>query len=155
MKHTKIIRVQTGNRVAEFCNASAAQRYRRKWGGTILAANEPAAISGAGSQSQSPIVNPFTASLLGLPFNATRTEYEAAWQANGGQSATLNTAAVRDALIALAMREQNFARARAADYVRQRCPNLFNDTLAKASGVNERLACNEVLAIGPVLKFRL
>jgi hypothetical protein len=172
MKKSEIYRVQLPNRIEEFCNASAARRYAASHGGTILAANEPAAIGGLGSQSQSPIVNPYTASLLGLPFNATTSEYETAWQANGNQSATLNTPKVRDALIALAMKQQGMSLDRATDFVRQRCPQLFADLLRKAAGAaNERgikrqavaaylangwrLAANEtpvVLAVGPVMK---
>ena len=71
------------------------------------------------------------------------------------------------------MREQNFSRDRATDYVRQRCPQLFADLLRKGAGAanergmrrqdvaaylgtSERLACNEaapvMLAVGPVMK---
>jgi hypothetical protein len=153
---TQILRVQTRHGVTEFANAAAAGNYCRKWGGVILAANEPSSasvVSRIGSQTTKSSNNPFTKTLLGLPANASASEYEKAWQANGLQCAVRHAPAVREALILLAMKEQNFSRSRAEDYALDRYPLLHAEALKKiGTGLNERQAANEVLALGPTVK---
>lgn len=170
---TEPVRVRINDRIESFANAQAAQAYARKWGGEILAANEPAAIQKLGSFSSLPVYSPGVCALLGLPAGATQTEFSTAYKANGNQSAVLKTAAVREALIQLAMREQSFSRVRAEAYALARYPKLHPSALSKVGtranemrggmkpsavrdylASNERQAANEILlAIGRPIKF--
>lgn len=136
---TEIVRVQLPNRIEEFCNAAAARRYAVTHGGVVLSANEPAAVQKLGSFSSLPVYSPGACALLGLPAGATQTEFATAYKANGNQAAVLKTAAVREALIQLAMKEQHFSRVRAEAYALARYPKLHTSALSKVgTGANEK-----------------
>ena len=138
---TEIVRVQLPNRIEEFCNPAAARRYAITRGGVVLSANEPAqaAVQKLGSFSSLPVYSPGVCGLLGRPQLATQTEFATAYRANGSQAGVLKTAAVREALIQLAMREQNFSRVRAEAYALARYPKLHTSALSKVgTGANEK-----------------
>lgn len=143
-RKTEIVRVKVGNRVESFANAEAAERYRVKWGGEILAGNiAPAPIgkelAGIGTFSGPPMFSPGTAALLALlPCDCSQKEYETAWKANQNQCAVLHVEAIREALVRRLMRDLNFSRKAAEEGIRMRFRKLFTSELGKSSGVNSR-----------------
>ena len=150
---TKIIEVQLpGGRIEQFANLAAAEMYCKKTGAKLTANS---AIDKITSTDAMPVRNPATCALLGLSTIALQTngEIEAGFAGNGRKSSPRNTEKIVASLV-------NFWRAKTGDtvdetikFLQDRHPLLFQSSLAKTAGTaNERLACNEILSIGPTMK---
>jgi len=103
-----------------------------------------------------PTPSPMLATSLGLRASAYqfRDEMQAAYDANGKQTSVLNRAAVRSAMMEFwAKKRPNLTGSSLTQFARARHPLLFDDGLKGVSGLNERQAANEVLAIGRPMKF--
>lgn len=151
---TKIIEVQLpGGRIEQFANLAAAEMYCRKTGGKLTANS---AIDKITSTDAMPVRNPATCALLGLSTVALQTngEIEAAFAGNGRKSSPRNTDKIVASLV-------NFWRAKTGGtvdetikFLQDRHPLLFPSALGKTAGTaNERLGANEILCVGPTVKY--
>jgi hypothetical protein len=124
MTRTFIKGVVVKDRVTLFADEQAAGKYANKWGGAVLTANEPP-LSTVGSTQCPPTRSPELVSFFGLPANATRSEFETVWLANGCRTAPRNARAIVGALVRLCQRERNFSEVSAESFCQARYPKLF------------------------------
>lgn len=109
-----------------------------------------------------PVKNSSNSALLGLPIDATLSEFQAAFDANdglgGGVGFERKSAAIVTALISLAMRERNLSRADAVAYCHERYPILREamptDKAALANSAKALVAlANELFTTGAYENF--
>lgn len=159
---TEIVQVQVGSRIESFANCESAKNYCRKWGGKILANEDPGAGAARpiAESDHFPTPSPGLCNLLGLSTTslAEPSELKAAWESNGRRSSPADHEKIKFALVNYWRGKRGGDIDDALNFLKARHPLLFPEQLhaaAAGTSANEMLlSANEVmLGIGPTMRY--